>query len=197
MQEHYIVESNEAHYLFGPAGELQQVHCAVLLRAKRPGVTMYYAGHSYAADQRPGVLSVSALEGGRLAGTRESSSGALQSFFRLDRDLAPTDGPAHRLTFALRVNSEMRCSPRLRYHAASGNQRMVLRASFDAAMVPRSLWRFGAPDLIDAEYAENGTPLTSGPDLTYGHQFDALVPGWCYGFAWHWTDDGVRQLGSH
>lgn len=187
VQEHYIVESNESQYDFGAAGELLQVNCSVLLRAKRPGVTMYYAGHSYAADQRQGVLSVEALSGGILMGTRESASGALQSYFKLDRVLSPSDDEAHRITFRLRVDSPARCSPRLRYHAAAGNQRMILQASFASPMLPRHIWHFGAPDLIDAEYAENDSTLIASPDGVYSHRFEPLIPGWCYGVAWLWS----------
>lgn len=186
VQDHYIVESNEAHYVFGTSGELERVDCVVLLRATRPDVTMYYAGHSYAADPRTGVLSTKALSGGSLAGTRESASGALQSYFELDRRLAPSDAEAHRLTFRVTVNSHIRCNPRLRYHAASGNQRMILHASFASTATPADLWRFGVQDVIDAEYAENGN-LLSATCGTYAYQFEPLVPGWCYGFAWSWS----------
>jgi hypothetical protein len=186
VQQHYLVSTTEAHYRFGPTGAIRAVLCTVLLQAKSPGVRMYYTGFSYPADPRRGVLQFRARSGATLVESQESSSGAVGTYFRLDRELSPDDPAPHTLVFEVEVDSPARATPRLGYFAASGTDRMVLRAGFDAAAEPASLWWFAVADIIDIEYPRPDQAVDRDPDGAFGRRFERLVPGWCYGFAWDW-----------
>ena len=123
-------------YFFDATGAMRLVRCSVALRAKSSGVRLYYAGHSYPADQRPGVLSVHVESGARIEEVRESESGSLQTFFALDRPISPADSDPYELIFTVAVHSSVVSIPRLRYHAVQGNQRMTLRAQFQPPALP-------------------------------------------------------------
>jgi transcriptional regulator with XRE-family HTH domain len=186
VQQHYIVETSESNYVFDERGAAKEVNTTVSIRAKTAGVRLYYTAYSYTADQRPGVLHVEADAGCTLVGTRESASGAVQSFFRLEQSLSPADPEAHRLSFRIFVNSIQPCLPRLRYFAAAGNQRMILRTQFAPPSLPSRIWWYGVSDPIDAEYPQRTSEVEAQRAGDYTHVFDRLVPGWCYGFAWMW-----------
>lgn len=186
VQQHYIVEVNDAFYTFNGNGVIEDVRCVITLRAKTPNVRMYYAGHTYAADRRPGVLRVESGTGATLAATRESETGALQSYFVLDRDLSPADPDPYTLSFRLVVNSTVRARPSLTYQSWPRAQQMVLRAQFRKPTLPSRLWWFGAPYVIDAERPQSGCELPVDPGGYYFHPFANLIPHWCYGFAWVW-----------
>jgi hypothetical protein len=186
VQQHYIVEATEAHYIFDESGTVVEVDTTVNIRARTAGVHLYYTGYTYQADQRPGVLDVEAGVGCTLVGTRESSSGALQSFFKLDEVLSPADPEVYRLSFRIFVKSVIPCLPRLRYYAAAGNQMMILRAQFVPPALPSRIWWFGVADPIDAEYPQSTSEFETQEPAEYHHTFDRLIPGWCYGFGWAW-----------
>jgi transcriptional regulator with XRE-family HTH domain len=186
VQRHYIVETSQAHYVFDERGAVKEVNTTVSIRARTAGVRLYYTAYTYQADQRPGVLDVEAGVGCTLVGTRESASGALQSFFQLEEMLSPADPEAYSLSFRIFVKSIIPCLPRLRYYAAAGNQTMILRAQFVPPAYPSRIWWFGVSDPIDAEYPQPISEFeTQGPG-DYYHVFDRLIPGWCYGFGWSW-----------
>lgn len=186
IQPHYVVVSTEADYRFGPTGAIREVLCTVLLRAKTPGVRLYYSGFSYPADQRPGVLRIEPRSGAGVAACQESPSGAVGGYFELDRELFPDDPEPHTVVFAVTVDSGRRAAPRLRYFAATGSDQLILRAGFEAPAEPASVWWFAVPDIVDAEHPAPGHEVPRTAAGRHEFRFDLLVPGWCYGFAWAW-----------
>jgi hypothetical protein len=186
VQQHYVIVSTEADYRFGPSGAIRDVVCTVALRARAAGVRLYYTGFSYPADQRPGVLRVEVLSGAAVLAAQESPSGAVGCYFRLDRELAPDDAEPYAVAFRVAVRSERRAAPRLRYFATGGSEQLLLRAAFDTAADPGSVWWFAVPDIVDAEHPAPGQDVPGEPAAVYAHRFERLVPGWCYGFAWAW-----------
>jgi transcriptional regulator with XRE-family HTH domain len=186
LQQHYLVERNIAEYQFGPEGAIASVNHAAYLRATSPSVRIYCAGHSYPADSRPGVLSIFPEEGASLITTRESITGAIQSFFELDRPAEPTDPEPSVVRYRLRVNSKLRSAPHLRFHAELGNQSLTLRARFTTPAVPGTVWWFAVPNVVDAEYPQPANQLGPEQGGAFSHGFDHLLPGWCYGLGWVW-----------
>ena len=186
VQRHYIVVSNSAHYSFTAAGAIRDVVCTIRLRARTPAVRIYYTGFSYPTDQRLGVLSIEAISGGQVTTTQESHTGALSAYFTLDRDLAPDDAEPFTMMFRVKVHSDARAAPRLRFFADTGSEQLRLSADFDASMTPLLTWWFEAADVIDAEHLVPGHELTPTVDGAIDRTFDRLVPSWCYGFAWIW-----------
>lgn len=186
VQRHYIVETNDAHYTFDGEGAIEDVRCDITLRAKTPNTGLYYAGHTYAADRRPGALRVESGTGATLAATKESDTGALQSYFILDRSLSPDEPDPYTLSFRVVVNSAVRARPSLTYQSWAGAQQMVLRAQFREPALPRRIWWFAVPYIIDAERPEPGCELPVDSSGYYFRTFANLVPRWFYGFAWVW-----------
>jgi transcriptional regulator with XRE-family HTH domain len=185
IQQHYVVERHEAEYSFEPAGAIEAVHFTVALRAVSENVRLYCSGHQYAADPRPGVLLVEAESGAGLLSIRESVTGAVQSFFQLDRAIGPSDPEPCTVTYRLHVNSQVRSAPHLRYHAEEGNLSLVLHTRFQPPTVPTRIWWFGAK-LLDAEHHQPNNELPVDDAHSYSRTFEQLVPGWCYGFGWIW-----------
>jgi hypothetical protein len=186
VQRHYVVVATDAEYRFGPTGAVCEVLVAVALRATAAGVLLYYTGFSYPADQRTGVLQAEAGAGAALLSVQESPTGALGCYFRLERELSPEDRDPYRLTFRLSVRSDARAVPCLAYFPTRGGERLRLRASFDSAARPGSVWWFSVPDLVDAEQPAPGHDVPDDPAGSFAHSFERLVPGWCYGVAWTW-----------
>jgi len=186
VQRHYVVISHDADYRFAETGSISDVRCSASIRAKDEGVVLYYAGFSYPADQRPGALTVTAVAGGDVAEARESGSGAVAAYFRLSRELSPSDPDAHRLTYRVDVASTARAAPRLRYFATADAEALGLSAAFPTECAPLLLWWFAASDVVDVEHPVPGREIAPGADGAYRHRFERLVPGWCYGFAWVW-----------
>jgi hypothetical protein len=186
VQRHYIVEQNEARYIFGPTGSIQRVECKVTLRAKTPGVRICYGGYSYPADQRRGILHIEVTGGAIIEEIRESDNGAVQTFFRLNKTLLPTDDP-YMISFRVHVKSLVRSAPHLRFHAEAGNRKLILHAEFQPPALPHALWMIEAPSIIDAALPQDGSNVMHESTGTYSRNFDQLVPGWCYGFGWRWS----------
>lgn len=186
LQQHYLVERNIAEYQFSPEGAITSVDHAAALRATSPGVRIYCTGHSYPADPRVGVLKVVPKAGAALIETRESITGAVQSFFELDRPLEPTDAEPWVVRYGLLVNSKVRSAPHLRFHAELGNQSVALRTRFVAPAVPTTVWWFAVPNVVDAEYPQPANELYPESDGSYFRAFDHLLAGWCYGLGWVW-----------
>jgi hypothetical protein len=186
LKQHYLVERTTADYQFSPEGAIMSVDHAAFLRATSPSVRIYCTGHSYPADPRPGVLTVVPGEGASLIATRESITGAVQSFFELHRPLEPTDSEPSVVRYGLRVNSKVRSAPHLRFHAELGNQSLTMRTRFAAPAIPSTVWWFAVPNVVDAEYSQPANELGPGPGSTYLREFDHLLPGWCYGLGWVW-----------
>lgn len=186
VQEHYVVVSQEAQYSFTGTGAIRALVCTVQLRAKVPGVCLYHAAFAYPTDQRAGVLTVEPIFGATVADLRESVTGAVALYLRLDRDLHPDDLHPYFLSFRVRVGSRMRAAPRLRYFAGVGNERLVVRADYAPAAIPAAIWWFAAADVVDAELRLPGRELEPTDGGSYERTFDRLVPSWCYGFAWNW-----------
>jgi transcriptional regulator with XRE-family HTH domain len=185
IQQHYVVERHEAIYSFDPAGVIEFVHYSVALRAVSENVRLYCSGHQYAADPRIGVLQVQAESGASLASVRESVTGAVQSFFVLDRPIEPSDPEPFTVSYRLSVQSSVRSAPHLRYHAEDGNLSLVLHTRFRPPAVPTRIWWFGAK-LLDAEHHQPNNEFPVHDTHGYSQTFEQLVPGWCYGFGWMW-----------
>jgi len=185
VEQHYVAESYDAHYRFGQFGEVLNVRCEVALRAKTRGVCLYHSGFTYPADPRKDVLKVEPLRGCTVSESRESASGALDIYFRLDHELSPLDAKPHVVAFLVNVDTVAKAAPRLRYFADAGKEELNLTATFHPSTLPQLLWWFAAPDVIDAEHLVADHELANH-DATYNHQFSRLVPGWCYGFNWIW-----------
>jgi transcriptional regulator with XRE-family HTH domain len=185
IQEHYVIERHVAEYSFDSGGAITWVDFKVVLRAISEGVRLYCCGHQYGADPRPGVLGIEAESGASLTATRESMTGALQSFFVLDRSIGPNDPEPFTVTYRLQVNSEQRSASYLRYHAEEGNLSMTLLTRFCPPAVPTRIWWFGAK-LLDAEQDQPANELSLDLAHAYSRTFEQLVPGWFYGFRWIW-----------
>lgn len=185
IQRHYVVESSSAHCTFDGGGVLRELAYAASVRAITPGVRLCYAGHSYAADPRPGVLTMGRISGAELSTTKESPNGTLQSYFRLDRPLSPQDPDPYVLQYQLIINSDVRTAPRLRFQAEAGNHHLSVRATFAPPALPRQIWWTEAPSGIDADYPRADRTMKS--ELAdFQHSFDRLVPTWIYGLDWIW-----------
>lgn len=185
VQRHYVTAVNDTTYLFNGAGALEQVDCAVTIRALRPDVYLYYTGFNYIADQRQGVLRAEAGSGASLCRVQEGETGALRLYFLLKDPLSPDDEP-YTINFRILVSSSERAWPRLTYHGGPDTGRLVVRACFQALSLPQRIWRFGAADAVDAEHCRPGSELLPGPDGCYAGTFDHLLPEWRYGIAWVW-----------
>lgn len=187
VQRHYVVVSNEVHYSYGPTGAIREAMSTIALRARTPGVRLYFSGHTYPSDPRTGVVEVIPHANARIADIRESPSGAVTTYFLLDREISPEDPEPYVLQFRVIIHSDVRSIPRLRYFAAEGNQQLVLRAAFPESAMPLRLWWFAGQNAVDAEEqvsAEHELQVNSAD--AFGHLFDNLIPGWCYGFGWRW-----------
>jgi hypothetical protein len=193
VQRHYIIVSNQAEYFYGPTGAIREAECTVALRARTPGVRLFYSGHSYPSDQRTGVVEIQSVAHARIAEKRESPSGAVATFFHLDRELFPADPEPHILKFRIIIHSNVSSVPRLRYFATEGNQQLILRAVFPEPAMPSRMWWFAQQDIVAAEQAIAEHELRLSVNGGYDHVFDDLIPGWCYGFAWQWPE----HAGAH
>jgi transcriptional regulator with XRE-family HTH domain len=189
VQRHYIVVSNHAEYLYGPAGAIREVRCTIALRARTAGVRLYYAGHSYPSDQRTGVVEVLPVAHTSIAESQESPSGAVATYFLLDDDISPDDPEPYILQFTVLIHSDIRSVPRLRYFATEGTQQLILRAVFPESVLPARVWWFAQQDPVAVEQAIAEHEVRLGADGGADHVFDDLIPGWCYGFAWEWPQD--------
>ncbi|WP_133977328.1 hypothetical protein [Kribbella voronezhensis] len=187
VQRHYFVEANEAYCTIDGRGVIEEFKCVAVIRAVTPGTRMYYTGHTYSSDRRPGVLRAEAISGGTLAEVRESPTGALQAYFDLGRDLSPTDENPHILTFRILVTSDQPVRPILVFHNTRGGAcDMKLGAQFRAPKLPGKIWRFAVQDTIDAEHPPSGGEFEIAESGFYSHSFEGLTPQWSYGFAWVW-----------
>lgn len=186
VQRHYVVVSHQAHYLYGPTGAIREVMFRIALRARNPGVRLYFSGHSYPSDQRTGVVEVIPHANARIADVRESASGAVASYLMLDREISPDDPEPYVLQFRIVIHSDVRSAPRLRYFAADGNQQLVLRAVFPRSAMPTRMWWFGQENVVAVEESIAEHELRLSAAGAFDHVFDDLIPGWCYGFAWQW-----------
>lgn len=186
VQRHYVVVAQEMHYRFNPDGSIQDCRALVRVRAKSPAVRLCYVGFIYPADQRPGVLSIEPGDGVTLDHLRESETGMIAAFLKLDRDLYPDEPEPFAFSFRLDVDSANRALPRLRYFADAGTERLVLSAEFLPEAEPKDLWWFGARDIVEVENRRPGHALMHDGNGLYERTFDELVPTWCYGFAWSW-----------
>lgn len=187
VQDHYFLESSRADCTFDERGVIREFELAVMIRARTDGVRLYYSGHAYSTDRRPGVMSVEAISGGTVTDVRESPTGALQAYFDLGRSLSPSDPRAHELVLRVLVDSEIVARPILVFHNTRGSiGDLDLTARFKPPMLPRSIWRFAVEDTIDAEHAHAGAYLSQTSAGIYSYSFRHLTPQWSYGFAWAW-----------
>jgi transcriptional regulator with XRE-family HTH domain len=185
VQQHYIKEVNDAHYVFNSQGIIEEMRCAVTIRAKRPGVRLFYTGLVYDADRRRGVIRVDEGEGGMLVAAQESDTGSIHAYFDLGYPLEPTASP-HTITFTVRINSQIPTKPLLVFHSSQARQQLILRAQFKAPAVPERIWWFGAPDTVDAEHAATDRIFSPDASNYYYRSFSDLALSWCYGFGWVW-----------
>src|SRR5206468_453085 len=135
-----------------------------------------YAGFSYPADARRGVLRLEPRIGATLVACRESLTGAIQAFLRLDHAISPSDVADYPIAFVVHVSSGERALPRLRYHAANGNLQLNLRTQFRSPYTPEQIWHFSGPDVVDAEYPLEDNVLPVTKSAAYEHAFTQLVP---------------------
>lgn len=187
VQKHYFVESQQAHSTFDSRGVLQEFRCVVRLKATAPGARLYYTGHMYESDRRPGILQVEALNGGKLIGTQESPTGAVRSFFELERALSLDDVEPYPLEFRVLVDSDKPARPLVVFHNSRDcAQEVLLSLQFTAPRLPSLIWRFSAEDMIDIEHPSTDGKLPVREDGSYHCLFQNLTPGWSYGLAWVW-----------
>ncbi len=187
VMKHIAVEAHEAYCILGSAGAIEEMWSVISIRAKSPSVRLYYAGHFYDADPRPGVLELSAVAGASLAGVRESEVGALKSYFLLDRPLEPDEPEPYVFSYRVRVRSAKRAQSQLAFYSLPGTLRMTLRAQFTAPSKPQKLWWVAAPNMVNLEHEPDHELLPLEDDVYY-REFGRLVPNWCYGFSWLWPD---------
>ena len=103
----------------------------------------------------------------------------------VDAWLDPGDPEPHTCSYTVDVNSSMRARPVLLGHPGPGTKQFSLQAGFTAPSTPRRIWWFATEDELSATMPGDGHEMEPAAGR-YRREFDALVPGWCYGFAWQW-----------
>lgn len=191
IRSHYVVERYDLEFRFTARGSIASVHSTVAITAVSPGVTLYYTGHSADGSGRPGRLGLEVSHGARVEHVSESPNGATDVYLRLDRPIDPGDGP-YELAYRVNVADDRPADPQIVYLTRPGVRAHRLTVQFTPPALPVDLWRFGVPDPYAADRPERGTRLPASPDHRYEHDFDRIVPGWCYGVSWAWTD-GVQE----
>ena len=185
IRRHYLVERREERYSFDADGVGSSVTCVSTGRATRPGGVLFCSQHSYDADQKPDLLDVRAGDGCAVEHVDRHPTGSVRVYFRLSRRLDPGDPEPHTCSYTVDVNSSMRARPVLLGHPGPGTKQFSLQAGFTAPSTPRRIWWFATEDELSATMPGDGHEMEPAAGR-YRREFDALVPGWCYGFAWQW-----------
>jgi transcriptional regulator with XRE-family HTH domain len=186
IRRHYIVQEREERYGFGADGVVSSLWCKSRLRATSPAVTLFCSVHAYDADQRPDLLTVEARTGCVVEYVDRHPTGSILAYFRLDRRLDPADPEPHECSFVVTINSSNRTRPILLAHPGPGTKSYTLQAQFTEPATPERIWWFAAENELSAVMPGDDYELVCSAKNCYRKTFDAIVPGWCYGFAWRW-----------
>jgi len=187
VRRHYSVERYDVEFSFNEKGAITQVDSQVGIRALTPGVDFYYSGHAPdARNGRPQAVSVVPLSGCLVEHMNVSPLGACDAYLRLDRTLGPDDPETYELSYRVELSEDQRADPQIAYFTRPGVLAHRLSTRFAPPAVPTKLWWFGAVDSFDADRIRPQNLLDHSDDAVYQREFDQIVPGWCYGFAWLW-----------
>jgi hypothetical protein len=186
IRRHYIVLEREERYTLGADGVVSSLLCISRLRAASPAVVLFCSVHTYHADQRPDLLTVEARTGCAVEYVERHPTGSILAYFRLDRQLDPADPEPHECSFLVTINSSNRTRPILVANPGSGTKSYTIQAQFTEPATPRQIWWFAGENELSAAMPADGHELASSSRNRYRKTFDAVVPGWCYGFAWRW-----------
>jgi len=186
IRRHYIVEARSDQYTFNSDGIAIEQRCRCAIRACSPGAVLFCGTHSYDADQRPGVLRVEAEDGCTLEHVDTHPTGSIQTYFRINRRLDPSDDEPYSCSYRVLIDSAVRARPILLAHPGPGTKQFTLDARFSEPRLPKLLWWFAADNELSATIPGDGYQVPSRPDGHYRRSFEVLVPGWCYGLAWQW-----------
>lgn len=186
VRRHYIVQEREERYTFDADGVVSSLVCISKLRATSPAVVLFCSAHSYDADQRPDLMTIGARTGCAVEHVDRHPTGSVRAYFRLDHPLDPDDAEPYECSFVVTINSVVRTRPILLAHPGPGTKSYTLQARFTAPSMPQRLWWFATENELSAIMPSDGYELVAASAGCYRKTFDAIVPGWCYGFAWQW-----------
>lgn len=189
IRRHYSIEMYDVYMRFDARGAVRQVRTNVSIRATSRGVRFYYAGHAGQGERRRGTLRFEAERGARLDKVVERETGAVDAYFRLDRELGPVDAEPYGLAYIVHVNSKVREDPEIIYVARTGSLQHTLRVQFVKPAVPEKIWWVGVPNESSVTvYPDPACLLPAEETGYYSYHFDRLQPGWLYGFCWIWSE---------
>ncbi len=91
--------------------------------------------------------------GGRIVRHNEANSGYVRFVVELDRQLTPTDPVPFRISYKLRINSDVPARPALVVYSVVKVDRWAMRVQFAPPAAPEKIWRIQEaaalkPDLI-------------------------------------------------
>lgn len=186
IRRHYIVQAREERYTFDADGVVSSLLCFSHLRAVSPAVVLFYSAHSYDADQRPDLMTVQARDGCTVEHVDRHPTGSVRAYFRLARPLYPDDAEPFECSFTVGINSSVRTRPILLANPGHGTQSFTLEAQFTEPSTPTRIWWCATESEVSAVMPGDTYELAALSNGRYRKTFDAIVPGWCYGFAWQW-----------
>lgn len=186
IRRHYLILEREERYAYDGDGVVSSTMVISALRATSPGVVLFCSTHSYEADERPDLLAVEAVAGCAVERVDRHPNGSVRAYFRLDRQLDPEDAQPHDCRYVVNVNSSVRARPILLALPGPGTRSYTLEATFTEPALPRRLRWFASENELSAIMPGDGYELAEISAGRYRKSFDAIVPGWCYGFVWEW-----------
>ncbi|TAM87805.1 MAG: XRE family transcriptional regulator [Jatrophihabitans sp.] len=189
---HYAVERYDVEFDLSASGSIATVTSTADIRALTPGVRYYYTGHAPSTRVRPKDLGLRVFAGARIAHVNQTPLGTADVYLRLDRQLEPDDPAPHRLRYRVTVDDDDLADPEIQYLTRPGIRRHRLTCRFTAPAVPERIWWVESADGLTRNKIGPQNELAPSADGCYEWFFDAIVPGWTYGFVWTWPA-GLRR----
>ena len=181
-----VVESN-FRFLHDERGVGTEVRLVMDIRAKVAGMDRYYTGFGYNGDHRRGVVTPEPSFGCTLGEFTESDTGIVNGYFKLGHKLSPDDPEPYRLSFRMRLSSDVRAVPPCVGQFKTNARRHMVQLQFTPPTLPERVWWFDVPTVLEMEAAQPAANyFTSDPTGFYFKEFVSPIAGRLYGLDYRW-----------
>lgn len=193
-----MIEDQISAYLFAASGAIDRNIITRQVRAMTSNAhrTVQIA-HHYLAENRPGVVEVSARFGCAVTGLRENSDGAVTGVLQILQDLEPDDG-IYTYSWEAKVQSSVRAHPLTWWKPnRPGAGALEFCLKFTRPGIPLRAWWFAMASTYTAGIEPEQSEGRHLPLLDDGcflrKRFDGgdtlLASDLFYGIAWIWSED--------
>jgi len=185
--ELYYIVTSDMRFTLDERGFGKETRVTLSIRAKVSDVDRYFTAWSYNGNTERGVVRPTSGFGCKVGEFAESSIGAVDGYFLLDKVLHPDDPEPYEFSFRMQLSPNNRAVPPIIGQFRADTQRHAIAIQFAEPALPVKVWWFDVATSVEIEVDPPSSQVFPfDPGGYYYKEFMRPRAGRLYGIDYRW-----------